>query len=239
MIDLAKQIRFPMQYSMIHWCALTSGRIPVMLPEREIHPVPLSKRILDLSLTIIGIVISTPLFLLISLLVLVRYHTPVIFRQQRLGYRAKPFWIYKFRTMSDDRDANGDLLPDEQRLSRLGRFLRATSLDELPELFNVLRGEMSIVGPRPLLVRYLDRYSHEQLRRHAVLPGITGWAQVNGRNALTWEQKFSLDVWYVDHWSLWLDIRIIFLTLVKAFRQEGINQPGQATAEEFMGNHEP
>ncbi len=209
-----------------------------MLLETEIHPVPISKRILDLILTILGILLLSPLFLIISLLVLVRYHTPVIFRQQRLGYRALPFWIYKFRSMSDDRDAHGNLLPDEQRLTRLGRLLRSTSLDELPELFNVLRGEMSIVGPRPLLVRYLDRYSHEQLRRHSVLPGITGWAQVNGRNALTWQQKFTLDVWYVDHWSFGLDLRIIFQTLVKALRQEGINQPGQATAEEFMGNHE-
>ncbi len=209
-----------------------------MLLETEIHPVPISKRILDLILTILGILLLSPLFLIISLLVLVRYHTPVIFRQQRLGYRALPFWIYKFRSMSDDRDAHGNLLPDEQRLTRLGRLLRSTSLDELPELFNVLRGEMSIVGPRPLLVRYLDRYSHEQLRRHSVLPGITGWAQVNGRNALTWQQKFILDVWYVDHWSFVLDLRIIFQTLVKALRQEGINQPGQATAEEFMGNHE-
>lgn len=209
-----------------------------MLPEREIHPVPLSKRIFDICLTIPGILVLSPLFLLISLLVWARYGTPIIFRQFRLGYRAKPFRIYKFRTMSDTRDANGILLPDEQRLTRLGRLLRASSLDELPELINVLSGEMSIVGPRPLLIQYLERYSPEQLRRHAVLPGITGWAQVNGRNALTWEQKFSLDVWYVDHWSFWLDIRIIVLTLVKILRQEGINQPGQATAEEFMGNHE-
>lgn len=240
------RLRFKIPISL---CPITtSGRIPGMLLEREIHPVPISKRILDILLTILGCLILSPIFLLISILVWITYGAPIIFRQQRAGYRGKPFWIYKFRTMNDARDANGNLLPDGQRLTRLGRVLRATSLDELPELFNVLRGEMSIVGPRPLLTQYLERYSPEQARRHAVLPGITGWAQVNGRNALTWPEKFSLDVWYVDHRSFWLDIRIIFLTMVKTFRQEGINQPGQATAEEFMpaneetrhemGNHE-
>lgn len=138
--------------------------------------------------------------------------------------------------MREAYDANGNLLPDAQRLTPLGRFLRATSLDELPELFNVLRGEMSLVGPRPLLVAYLERYTPEQMRRHDVLPGITGWAQVNGRNALSWEDKFRLDVWYVDHWSLWLDLKILVLTVWKVLRREGINQPGQATMEEFMGS---
>jgi len=174
----------------------------------------------------------------ISLLVWVYIGTPIIFRQKRPGYHAKPFWVYKFRTMTNDHDAQHNLLPDEKRITRLGYFLRSTSLDELPELFNVLRGEMSWVGPRPLLMQYLERYSSEQARRHEVLPGITGWAQVNGRNALTWEEKFKLDVWYVDHWSFWLDIRILLLTVVKVLRREGINQPGQATAEEFMGDHD-
>jgi len=209
-----------------------------MLLERDVHPVPISKRILDLALTVLGLLVLSPLFLILIILVGVNFGTPIIFRQMRPGYRGKPFWIYKFRTMTNARDAKGIFLPDDQRLTRLGKFLRAASLDELPELFNVLRGEMSIVGPRPLLMQYMERYSPEQARRHAVLPGITGWAQVNGRNALTWEEKFSLDVWYVNHWSFGLDIRIIFQTIVKTLRQEGINQPGQATAEEFMGNHD-
>ena len=140
--------------------------------------------------------------------------------------------------MTDSRDAQGNFMPDAERITRLGHFLRSTSLDELPEMFNVLRGEMSWVGPRPLLMQYLERYSPEQARRHEVLPGITGWAQINGRNALTWEEKFNLDVWYVDHWSFFLDIKILFLSVLKVIRREGINQPGQATAEEFMGNHD-
>jgi len=174
----------------------------------------------------------------LTVLVGVYFGTPIIFRQKRPGYHGKPFWVYKFRTMTNAHDAQHNLLPDEQRITRLGRFLRSTSLDELPELFNVLRGEMSWVGPRPLLMQYLERYSPEHARRHEVLPGITGWAQVNGRNALTWEEKFKLDVWYVDHWSFWLDIRILLLTVVKVLRREGINQPGQATAEEYMGDHD-
>jgi sugar transferase EpsL len=159
----------------------------------------------------------------------------VLFSQVRPGYRGKPFTLYKFRTMTDKRDASGHLLPDEQRQTGLGRFLRSLSLDDLPNAFNVLRGEMSVVGPRPLLMEYLERYSPEQARRHNVLPGITGWAQVNGRNALTWEDKFRLDVWYVDHWSLCLDVRILALTAWKVVRREGISQPGFATAEEFRG----
>jgi lipopolysaccharide/colanic/teichoic acid biosynthesis glycosyltransferase len=206
--------------------------------EDKTAPIPIIKRILDLTMTIPGILILSPLLLYISLLVWVNYGTPIIFRQKRPGYRGKPFWVYKFRSMTNAHDEQDNLLPDGQRLTRLGRFLRSTSLDELPELFNVLRGEMSIVGPRPLLMQYLERYSPEQARRHEVLPGITGWAQVNGRNALTWEEKFKLDVWYVDHWSFWLDIRIILLSIFKVLRREGINQPGQATAEEFMGNHD-
>jgi lipopolysaccharide/colanic/teichoic acid biosynthesis glycosyltransferase len=143
------------------------------------------------------------------------------------------FEVYKFRSMTEERDAQGKLLPDTQRLTRFGKFLRSTSMDELPELFNVLRGEMSLVGPRPLFAHYLDRYTPEQARRHEVLPGIAGWAQVNGRNALTWEEKFKFDVWYVDHYSLWLDIKILWLTVFTVLRSEGISQPGHATAEEF------
>jgi len=209
-----------------------------MLLSRKTSSIPISKRFLDLALTISGLLIWTPLLVFISLLVWVYFGTPIIFRQKRPGYHGKPFWVYKFRTMTNAQDAQNNLLPDEQRITRLGRFLRSTSLDELPELFNVLRGEMSWVGPRPLLMQYLERYSSEQARRHEVLPGITGWAQVNGRNALTWEEKFKLDVWYVDHWSFWLDIRILLLTVVKVLRREGINQPGQATADEFMGEHD-
>ena len=209
-----------------------------MLPADKASPIPTSKRLLDLILTIPGLLIISPLLLIISLLVRISFGTPIIFRQKRPGYQGKSFWVYKFRSMTNAHDAENNLLPDGQRLTRLGRFLRSTSLDELPELFNVLRGEMSIVGPRPLLMQYLERYSPEQARRHEVLPGITGWAQVNGRNALTWEEKFKLDVWYVDHWSFWLDIRILLLSIVKVLRREGINQPGQATAEEFMGDHD-
>jgi sugar transferase EpsL len=198
--------------------------------------IPIPKRILDLILTIPGIIILFPLFLLVSVLVRIYHGTPIIFRQLRPGYKSKPFWVYKFRTMTDAHDDQDNLLPDEQRITRIGAFLRSTSLDELPELWNVLRGEMSWVGPRPLLIQYLERYSPEQARRHEVLPGITGWAQINGRNALTWPEKFELDVWYVDHWSFWLDIKILLLSIIKVIRREGINQPGQATAEEFMGN---
>jgi len=198
--------------------------------------VPLSKRCFDLVCSALGLVLLSPLFLVLALLVRFKLGAPVLFKQQRPGYRSRPFLLYKFRTMTDRRDEKGLLLPDEQRLTRFGKFLRATSLDELPELFNVLRGEMSLVGPRPLLMQYLERYSAVQKRRHDVLPGITGWAQIHGRNILTWEDKFALDVWYVDHRSFWLDLRILLTTFVKTLRQEGISQPGFATAEEFMGS---
>jgi sugar transferase EpsL len=198
--------------------------------------VPASKRLLDLVLAIPGLVLLSPALALIAVLVRVYHGAPIFFRQQRPGYRGRPFRLIKFRTMSDAHDAQGNLLPDSQRLTRLGRFLRSASLDELPELFHVLAGQMSLVGPRPLLMQYLERYNAEQKRRHNVLPGITGWAQINGRNALTWEDKFRLDVWYVDHWSLGLDIKILLLTLWKVLRREGISQPGHATAEEFMGS---
>jgi sugar transferase EpsL len=198
--------------------------------------MPLSKRILDLLITIPGLILLFPLLLLISLLVAIYHGFPIFFKQLRPGYKGLPFTVYKFRTMSDRRDENGRLLPDAERLTSFGRFLRSTSLDELPELFNVLRGEMSLVGPRPLLMQYLERYTPEQARRHAVHPGITGWAQINGRNAITWEDKFRLDVWYVDHWSLLLDIKILLLTLWKVLKREGISQEGHATAPEFMGS---
>jgi lipopolysaccharide/colanic/teichoic acid biosynthesis glycosyltransferase len=200
--------------------------------------IPASKRIFDLVLTIPGLLIISPLLLIIAILVRLNFGSPVLFRQKRPGLLGKPFWIYKFRSMTNEVDEENNLLPDDQRLTRLGRFLRSYSIDELPELLNILRGEMSLVGPRPLLMQYLDRYTPEQARRHEVLPGITGWAQVNGRNALNWEEKFKLDVWYVDHWSIILDIKIILITIGKVIRREGINQPGQATAEEFMGSHD-
>jgi len=198
--------------------------------------IPLSKRVLDLIIAIPGMMLISPLFLIITALVYWKHGSPIFFRQKRPGYRGEPFIIYKFRTMNDDKDTQGNLLPDNDRLTGLGRFLRASSLDELPELFLILSGVMSLVGPRPLLMRYLDRYSQEQARRHDVLPGITGWAQINGRNVLTWQDRFALDVWYVDHWSLWLDVKILGITLWKVLKREGISQPGHATAEEFLGN---
>jgi len=179
----------------------------------------------------------SPILVVVATLVRFKLGKPILFRQQRPGLQGKPFLVYKFRTMTEARDAQGNLLPDGERLTPLGRFLRSTSLDELPELINVLKGEMSLVGPRPLLMQYLERYTPEQMCRHEVKPGITGWAQVNGRNALTWEQKFALDLWYVDHQSLWVDLKIMALTIWKILRREGISQPGQATAEEFMGSH--
>lgn len=198
--------------------------------------MPRSKRAFDLLVASLGLVILSPLILLIALLVRVRLGAPVLFRQQRPGFKEKPFYLYKFRTMTDAREATGGLLPDSQRLTGLGRFLRLWSLDELPELVNILRGELSIVGPRPLLMEYLPLYSPEQHRRHDVTPGLTGWAQVHGRNALDWPSRFALDIWYVDHWSFWLDIRIVLTTLWKVMRREGISQPGQATTEYFTGN---
>ena len=198
--------------------------------------IPASKRMLDIFLSIIGLVILSPVMIIVAFLVFTQLGRPVLFRQKRPGLGGKPFEMLKFRTMTEERDANGELLPDANRLTSLGKFLRSTSLDELPELINVLRGEMSWVGPRPLLMQYLVRYTPEQARRHNCLPGITGWAQINGRNALGWEERFRLDVWYVDHWSFWLDIKILWLTFWKVVRREGITQPGHATAEEFMGS---
>jgi lipopolysaccharide/colanic/teichoic acid biosynthesis glycosyltransferase len=198
--------------------------------------IPVSKRLFDLALTIPGLVVLSPILLVLAVLVRIFHGAPVLFRQKRPGYQGKPFYVTKFRTMTEDRDQDGELLPDTHRLTRLGRFLRASSLDELPELFHVISGKMSLVGPRPLLMQYLTLYTPEQMRRHDVLPGITGWAQINGRNAISWEDKFRLDVWYVDHWSLWLDINILATTLWKVVKREGISQPGRATADEFTGS---
>lgn len=196
----------------------------------------IGKRAVDLTLALLALITLSPLLGSLAILIRFKLGFPVLFRQQRPGLHGKPFTLYKFRTMTDARDAAGNLLPDAERLTRFGRFLRATSLDELPEFFNVLKGDMSLVGPRPLLMQYLDRYTPEQARRHEVRPGLTGWAQVNGRNALSWEEKFRLDVWYVNNVSLWLDLKIIALTVWKIIKREGISQPGQATAEEFLGS---
>ncbi len=197
------------------------------------------KRLTDFLGAFIGLIILSPLMIFIALLVRVNMGAPVLFRQERPGLHGRPFILYKFRTMRDMRDAEGRLLPDEMRLTRLGRILRSTSLDELPELFNVLKGEMSLIGPRPLLMEYLDRYTPEQARRHEVKPGVTGWAQVNGRNAITWEEKFKLDVWYVDNWNLGLDLKILGLTLIKVLKREGISAGGHATMPEFQGSQGP
>lgn len=194
------------------------------------------KRCVDLLVSSLALMALAVPVALLALLVRWRLGSPVLFRQQRPGLHGHPFILVKFRTMTDERGPDGELLSDAQRLTRFGRFLRSTSLDELPTLWNVLRGDMSLVGPRPLLMRYLDRYTPEQARRHEVRPGITGWAQVNGRNALSWEEKFRLDVWYVDHRSAWLDAKILVLTVWRVLRRQGISQEGQATMQEFMGD---
>jgi len=194
------------------------------------------KRAFDLCFLLVTSPLWLPLLGLLSVIVWVGLGRPVLFRQKRPGLGGRVFDLWKFRTMTNARDAQGNLLPDAQRLTRFGRWLRSTSLDELPEVANVLKGDMSLVGPRPLLVQYLDRYTPEQARRHQVRPGITGWAQVKGRNALSWEEKFKLDVWYVDHQSLWVDLRILALTLNQVLRRTGINAAGDATMPEFMGS---
>jgi lipopolysaccharide/colanic/teichoic acid biosynthesis glycosyltransferase len=200
--------------------------------------MPVSKRLFDLFFAALALVVLSPILLIVALLVLTFHGPPILFRQQRPGHKGRPFFIYKFRTMTNRLARDGSLLPDAERLTPLGRFLRSLSLDEWPELLNILRGDMSIVGPRPLLMEYLPLYSAEQMRRHDAFPGLTGWAQVNGRNALTWPEKFALDVWYVDHWSLWLDIKIIFLTIWKVITRQGVSQEGQATVEYFEGNED-
>ena len=193
------------------------------------------KRAFDFLVSLAALLLLWPVLLVLAVLVRVKLGPPALFRQQRPGLHGRPFTMLKFRTMTDARDTEGNLLPDGERLSSFGRSLRSTSLDELPELINVVAGDMSLVGPRPLLMRYLDRYTPEQMRRHEVRPGITGWAQVNGRNAITWDQKFALDIWYVDHHSLRLDLHILWLTVRNVLRREGISQAGEATMEEFLG----
>jgi sugar transferase EpsL len=193
------------------------------------------KRALDLFLVVPAIILLSPLLASVALLVWLTMGRPVLFRQRRAGLRGTQFTLLKFRTMTNARGATGNLLPDGERLTRLGRFLRRTSMDELPALFNALRGDMSLVGPRPLLMDYLDRYSPEQMRRHEMRPGITGWTQINGRNALSWEEKFTLDVWYIDNWSLRLDLKILFMTAWKVVLGKGVSADGHATMPEFMG----
>lgn len=194
------------------------------------------KRPMDFILSLIAIIVLSPIFLIVALLVKIKLGSPVIFKQQRPGLNEKIFTMYKFRTMTDERDENGELLPNSVRLTKFGRLLRSTSLDELPELFNILKGDMSIVGPRPLLVQYLPLYNDHQKRRHEVRPGLTGLAQVNGRNAISWEEKFDLDVQYVDNVSFFGDWKIIFLTIKKVFAREGINSQTSATMEPFKGS---
>jgi len=196
------------------------------------------KRIFDVFFALIAIVLLSPVFIVVSILIVVSDGFPVFFTQVRPGREGIPFKLHKFRTMKEVRNKKINIPEDSDRITKLGKFLRRTSLDELPELFNVLEGKMSIVGPRPLLMRYLERYSDEQARRHEVLPGITGWAQINGRNAISWEEKFRLDIWYVDHWTFCLDIRIILQTIWKVIKGEGVSQPGRATMDEFTGNTE-
>jgi sugar transferase EpsL len=194
------------------------------------------KRAFDLAVAVPALLLASPIIALVALAVRWRLGSPAVFRQQRPGYQGKPFMLYKFRTMLDTRDGAGALLPDADRLPPFGILLRRTSLDELPQLWNVVRGDMSLVGPRPLMMRYVDRYSPEQFRRHDVLPGVTGWAQINGRNDISWERKFELDVWYVDHVSWALDLRILWLTLIKTIEGAGVSATGHATAPEFEGS---
>lgn len=196
------------------------------------------KRALDLGGSVVGLVLLAPVTVVIAALIRLTLGFPILFRQVRSGLRGKPFTIYKFRTMRDARDENGNPLADEARLTRLGRILRSTSLDELPELFNVFKGDMSLVGPRPLLTEYLDRYTPEQARRHEVKPGITGWAQVKGRNAINWDDRFKLDVWYVDHRSFGLDLKTLALTLISVLKREGISAADNVTMPPFQGKRE-
>ena len=195
------------------------------------------KRLLDITISLIALIFLLPLMLLIYLLVIINLGSPAFFLQERVGKDNKIFKMIKFRTMKNSTDKNGNLLSDNERVTKFGSFLRSFSLDELPELINILKGDMSLVGPRALLVQYLGLYNDEQIRRHEVLPGLTGWAQINGRNSITWSEKFKLDVWYVDNWSLWLDIKIFFLTFWKVVKREGINQSESVTMEYFNGRN--
>jgi len=194
------------------------------------------KRVMDVAIALLLLVALSLPMLIVAMVVRWKMGAPVLFRQTRPGRNREPFELMKFRTMNDATDSQGSVLPDEARLTPAGRWLRRLSLDELPQLFNVLRGDMSLVGPRPLLMEYLPLYTPEQARRHAVRPGVTGWAQVNGRNAVSWEERFRLDVWYVDHHSFWLDLRILWLTLLRVLRADGINEPGAATMSRFTGS---
>ena len=196
------------------------------------------KRLLDFTLSFLALIILSPVLLVTALLVRIKLGSPIIFHQERPGKSEKIFRLYKFRSMTDECDENGNLLPDDERLTRFGQILRSTSLDELPELLNILRGDMSIVGPRPLLVKYLPLYNEEQQHRHDVRPGLTGWAQANGRNAISWEEKFKLDVWYVQHISFWVDVKVIFMTVKKVFCRDGISSETSVTMEEFSGTKE-
>jgi sugar transferase EpsL len=196
------------------------------------------KRFVDFFGALLGLIALSPFLICTALLVRIKLGTPVLFKQQRPGLHSQPFFVYKFRTMTDLRDSEGQLLPDAVRLTPFGKMLRQLSLDELPQLFNVVKGDLSFVGPRPLLMEYLPLYSSEQARRHEVRPGITGWAQVNGRNAISWEEKFKFDVWYVDNQSYWLDLKILWLTFIKVFKREGISQTGYATMPFFTGKED-
>lgn len=194
------------------------------------------KRIFDIVVSLIALTLLSVVIAITAFLIKLKIGTPVIFTQERPGLNGKPFKVYKFRSMTNDRNHNGDLLPDDVRLTSFGKIIRKLSLDELPQLWNVLKGDMSFVGPRPLLMEYMDLYNEKQLKRHDVRPGITGWAQVNGRNTITWEKKFEFDVWYVKHQSFWLDMKILILTVMKVFKSEGISQDGQATMTKFQGS---
>ncbi|WGZ96012.1 MAG: sugar transferase [Candidatus Thiothrix putei] len=194
------------------------------------------KHFTDFTVAFLALLLLSPLLLMLMVLIRIKLGSPIFFTQVRPGLHDKPFKMVKFRTMTDARDADGNLQPDSVRLTSFGRFLRTTSLDELPELWNVLKGDMSLVGPRPLLMEYLPRYTLEQARRHEARPGVTGWAQINGRNAISWEAKFKLDVWYVDNQSFWLDLKILLLTVKKVFVREGISAEGEATMSKFTGS---
>lgn len=194
------------------------------------------KRIFDIVVSLIALILLSPVIAITAFLIKMKIGSPVIFTQERPGLKGKPFYVYKFRSMTDERDQNGELLPDDIRLTSFGKVIRKLSLDELPQLWNVVKGDMSFVGPRPLLMEYMNLYNETQLKRHDVRPGITGWAQVNGRNTITWEKKFEFDVWYVENQSFWLDMKILLMTVMKVFKSEGISQDGQATMTKFQGD---
>lgn len=195
------------------------------------------KRVFDILFAFLGIIVLSPVLIICAILIKLKLGSPIFFRQERIGKGNRSFEIIKFRTMKNTFDKDGNILSDDKRMTKLGEYLRRLSLDELPELINILKGDMSLIGPRPLLTQYLPLYNDRQIKRHDVLPGLTGWAQINGRNNISWKQKFELDVWYVENWSLWLDIKILFITFYKVIKREGINQEGQATVEFFDGNN--